>query len=89
MAVTQGAGDKGNSGNFDVRNPEIENILRKLGHSIEDKLPKGWGFALNIFEYGTPNNPGSNFYISSADRQDVIRMLKEFIAREERPQERN
>lgn len=66
--------------NFDVRNEEIENTLREMGQTIGDALPEGWGFTLQIYSFG---ENGSTFYISNADRQDMIAMMKEFIKKEE------
>lgn len=65
---------------YNIRNPEIEALLRKLGNRIGAKLPKNWGFTLLLFEYGDGK---SLFYISSAERDDIIKMMKEFISRNE------
>ncbi len=64
---------------FEVGNIEIELVLKKLGSIIRDALPQGWGFTLQIFNFG---EQGSNFYISNAQRPDMIRMMKEFILRD-------
>lgn len=69
---------------FEVKNDEIATILRTLGRSIKSILPKGWGFSLLIFNYTDQNtDENSLFYISSANRQDVIKAMKEFIERNE------
>jgi hypothetical protein len=65
-------------GNFNVRNTAIEQKLRSIGKYIGDDLPTDWGFALFLFSYG---ENGNMFYISSAQRSDIIKTLKEFIAR--------
>lgn len=62
--------------NYEVFNEEIEVVLKELGHFIGDKLPAGWGFNLMIFDFG---NKGSMFYLSNAERQDVINQMREFI----------
>lgn len=64
---------------FDVRDPRMEEILRRLGTKIGVSLPSSWGFMLMLFEYG---ENGNLFYISSAEREDVIRVLESFIGRE-------
>ena len=66
---------------YEVRQAEIEQLLYRFGRLFGDDLPEGWGFALFLFSYG---DNGSMFYISSGQRADVIRMLKEYLAREER-----
>lgn len=62
---------------MNVRDPEIEQIIRRLGKLIGKQLPEGWGF-LMLFTYG---KDGSLFYRSSAQREDVINVMKEFIRR--------
>lgn len=65
---------------YEVRNPEVEEILRKFGRMMKDTMPSGFGFALLIFTYG---QGGSMFYISSAERQDMINSMREFIQKHE------
>lgn len=69
---------------YNVRNQEIETLLRKLGRRIKDMMPPGWGFTLMIFNFGSPENTtgAGMFYISSAQRDDMIRAMREFITRE-------
>jgi hypothetical protein len=57
---------------------EIRPLLQKLGGHIGSALPEGWGFNLLLFTYG---EGGSLFYISSAERQDVIALMREYIQR--------
>lgn len=68
---------------FEVRNPKIEDTLRKIGDMITNAVadatqPGGrrWGFALFLFEFG---EDGSMFYISNGDRVDVQSMLMEYL----------
>jgi hypothetical protein len=58
---------------------DIQATLKKLGHLIGDDLPDGWGFNLLLFSYG---EGGSLFYISSAERADVLNVMREFIRRQ-------
>jgi hypothetical protein len=53
-------------------------LLQALGGQIGEQLPVGWGFNLLLFTYG---EGGSLFYISSAERQDVIAVMREYINR--------
>lgn len=64
--------------NYNVRDPEIEALLKSLGDRLKFSMPPGWGFNLMLFTYG---EGGNLFYISSAEREDVIKVMKEFIAR--------
>lgn len=65
-------------GKFEVDNREIRELLNNLAHKIGDQMPKGWGFTLLLFEF----MPGDSlFYISSAQRPDMIATMREFIQR--------
>jgi hypothetical protein len=64
---------------YDVRNKEIETLLKDLGRLLHNRMPEGWGFTLTIFSFG----PGGDlFYISDAKRDDMIRTMREFIAKQ-------
>lgn len=65
---------------FEEFNEEIEVLLGELGHWIGDKMPEGWGFNLLLFSFG---EKGSMFYISNAQRTDMIEAMKEFIQKQE------
>lgn len=66
--------------NYEVENADIEGILKDLGGKLGATLPAGWGFNLLIFQFGVG---GSVFYISNAERKDMIAVMKEFIAKQE------
>lgn len=58
--------------------PKIRPLLQDLAARIGSVLPDGWGFNLLLFTYG---EGGSLFYISSAERSDVIALMREYIKR--------
>lgn len=65
---------------FEVRNEAVEAKLREIGRMLKksvDEVP-GCGFCLWLFSYG---EGGDMFYLSSARREDVMRMLDEFKAK--------
>jgi hypothetical protein len=64
---------------FEVQNEQIKSRLRDIGNILERALPKGWGFTLQMFSYG---ENGSMFYLSSAAREDMIRLMEEFIKKQ-------
>jgi hypothetical protein len=70
--------------NFEVKDEEIEKKLRFIGSIIKKQLPKELGFTLMLFDYG---EKGNMFYISSAQREDMIKAMKEFIAKNEKQPE--
>lgn len=61
---------------YEVENAEIKSTLNGIAGRIGASLDKGWGFLLMLFEYGPK---GSMFYISSAERNDCMRMAQEWI----------
>lgn len=75
------ADNKVKGSNFEVKNDVIEKALKALGDQIKGFLPKGWGFTLMLFD--TDTTRGSMFYISSANRDDMIKAMKEFIKKNE------
>lgn len=65
---------------YTVADPlEMEKTLKDIGGRIADGLPAGWGFLLMLFEYGAG---GSLFYLSSADRADMLTAIAEFMKRQ-------
>ena len=61
---------------YEIPNEEIEALLKDLGKSLKNRMPEGWGFNLMIFSYG---EGGSMFYLSSAQRNDMIKAMREFV----------
>ena len=56
--------------------------LKQIGNAIGGLLPEGYGFVLMVFETNT--SEGRLDYISDCQREDVIKAMKEFIAKTER-----
>jgi hypothetical protein len=70
--------------NFEVKNEEIAGMLRDIGDRIHKAINNSdfagkMGFALLIFEFG---EKGALFYLSDAQRKDMIRVLEEFTERQ-------
>lgn len=66
------------------RQQQIEKALRHIAGAIQDTIDYEFGkmgFALLVFDF---NNPGISNYISNADRQDMIKSLRETADRLER-----
>lgn len=53
---------------------ELEQINAELARAIAPCMPPGTGFALMMFTFG---ERGSFAWCSNANRQDMLRMLKE------------
>ena len=63
---------------FGLPNPSdrlknAEKSCRGIAEVIGKQLPKGWGFALMVFEF----NGKESSWISNAQRSDMIKLLRE------------
>lgn len=63
---------------YNVRDPELEPVLRDIGDRIGSMLPEGYGFALFLMQFEQSNL----FYISSAERDGMVQMLREWLNRQ-------
>lgn len=54
----------------------IKDALTRIGNSIGDALPKGWGFGLLIFTFG---EGGLMSWTSNAQREDMLNSMAEFL----------
>lgn len=59
----------------------MKDNMNRIAKHIQASLPPNWGFALFLFEYG---EGGNCTYISSADRDNVIDAMREWITFQER-----
>jgi hypothetical protein len=60
--------------------PEVAKEMKHVAKAIEHQLPEGFGFALFVFDFSPK---GYISYMSNAQRPDMLRALKEFIANAE------
>lgn len=58
----------------DEQKADSENKMRRLATFIANQLPKGYGFALLVFKFG---KAGTTNYISNAEREDMVKALRE------------
>lgn len=65
---------------YQVQQAGAERSLRELAKLIDERKPPGFGFGLFLFEFG---EHGSMFWISNAQRQDMIKALREWIAKQQ------
>lgn len=66
--------------NYEVRHAGAERAMRNIARRLKQTMPPGYGFTVLVFSYG---EQGELFYMSSALRDDMIRTMKEFIAKQE------
>lgn len=51
--------------------------MQKIGRLIDEELPQGWGFFLMAFPFN--DAPGRMNYIANGRREDVVKLMQEFI----------
>lgn len=59
---------------------EIQPVLQKLGKGIQEEIPPHYKFALMVFH--PDDKLGRLNYISNAEREVVLEMLKQFLYRQ-------
>jgi len=64
---------------YEVDNPEAKAAMMRIAKLIAPLVPEGFGFSLFVFSFNGPDF----FWISNAERPDMIKALKEFIQREQ------
>jgi hypothetical protein len=66
---------------------DLEEMCRELGGLIDTILERGGlagtGFALLLFDFGEEGRPGWMTYLSNAEREDMLREMREFLERHE------
>ena len=73
-------------GSYNVRSTQVEAMLRAMGREWKERMPPGWGFTVLMFSYGKTGLPGEGeegavFYLSTADRADMVKVMADFIKR--------
>lgn len=61
---------------------ELEEKARNLGKTIKERLPPRVGFTLFLFDHNIAG--GWLTYISSSQREDMIRTIFEFLEKQQR-----
>ena len=64
--------------------PELEEMARELGRSIKATMLPGTGFVCVLFDFGGAGT-GSMTYLSNANREDTVKMLRELLGKIEGP----
>lgn len=61
----------------------IKGKLQNIAQNIDKELPEGFGFALLTFKFNTEPDTSELMYVSNADRQDIVKAMKEWIEKTE------
>ncbi len=57
---------------------QASNMLQEIAREIDNKLPKGMGFALLTYEFGDADDR-KMLYVSNSQRSDVMNAMVEFL----------
>ena len=61
----------------------IKGKLQNIAQNIDKELPEGFGFALLTFKFNTKPDTSELMYVANADRQDIVKAMKEWIEKTE------
>lgn len=64
---------------YEVEDDLMLHLLQTIGSRVAASMPPGIGFGLFIFNLGPE---GAMFWISNSQRDDMMKALREFIAKE-------
>lgn len=64
---------------YEIRDAAVERVLRQWADRLRAEVPPGFGFALMVFTLG---EHGAMFYISNAQRADMVQAMQEFIRKQ-------
>lgn len=60
---------------------EVKKKLTDIANKIDDELPENYGFCLLTFGF---NNVGKELmYVANANREDIVKVMKEWITKTE------
>ena len=71
-----------NDNNLEKEQFKVKARLHNIAKNIDDRLPDGFGFCLLTFPFGEQKN-GEIMYVSNANREDIVKAMKEWIDRTE------
>ena len=61
----------------------IKGKLQNIAQNIDKELPEGFGFALLTFKFNTKPDTSELMYVANANRQDIVKAMKEWIEKTE------
>lgn len=61
----------------------IKGKLQNIAQNIDKELPEGFGFALLTFKFNTEPDTSELMYVANANREDIVKAMKEWIKKTE------
>jgi hypothetical protein len=65
------------------RDANTRDLMQALATALNEVLPQNWGFVLLCFPFD--HEPGRMNYVSNANREDVLKVMQEFIDKNNNP----
>lgn len=62
----------------------VKGKMKNIAQKVENELPNGFGFVVLTFSFNTEPNTSQMLYVSNADRQDIVKAMKEWIDKTEK-----
>lgn len=63
-------------------NESVKSKMQKIGRKVDEELPREYGFVVLTFNFGEGKD-NEMMYVSNANRQDVVKAMKEWIEKTE------
>lgn len=58
----------------------VKSRMQNIARKVDEELPDNFGFIVLAFKF---NEKGEMIYVSNANREDVVKSMKEFIEKTE------
>lgn len=58
----------------------VKRRMQSIARKVDEELPDNFGFVVLAFKF---NEKGEMIYVSNANREDVVKSMKEFIEKTE------
>lgn len=59
----------------------VKRRMQSIARKVDEELPDNFGFIVLAFKF---NEKGEMIYVSNANREDVVKSMKEFIEKTEK-----
>ena len=63
-------------------NELVKRRMQKIAQKVDEELPNGYGFVVLTFNFGKGID-NEMMYVSNANRQDIVKAMKEWIEKTE------
>ncbi len=63
-------------------NEIVKGRMQKIARKVDEELPSGYGFVVLAFNFGEGKD-NEMMYVSNANRQDIVKAMKEWIEKTE------